>query len=326
MNTAVQLRETEQFVIPFRTKKTSLTVYTQVITPAMAIQLLENNIKNNRKINLKVVESYARQMEKGLWIVDSGEPLIFSSEGQGISFQHRMRAVIRAAELREQDQEGKGKFFGVEFLIVSNVPATALPSIDDGSKRSLADALVIAGRKMPHMATAVAAVKTLQILHGCTLTGKHFNAVSSARRHSAQESLAFLNALPNFERTLEKFYTKFNSTKLNKIIPVGAAFPMYYLFHNLHGDLCFNILKSWEQGKALDASNGAIMKVYAKLKYKREMNIRVAPHEYLAYFLWALVKTVEQSRDSVPNLMTWKWSDNNMALIDAKKKLRGLDL
>lgn len=326
MNTTVQLRETEQFIIPFKTKQSSLTVYTQVITPAHAIKLLENNIKNNRKINMKVVESYARQMEKGLWIVNSGEPLIFSEEGQGISFQHRMMAVIRAAELREQHPEGKGKFFGVEFLIVSNVPSTALPSIDDGSKRTLADALIIAGRKMPHMATAVGAVKCLQILHGCTLTGKHFNAVSSARRHSAQESLAFLSSLPTFQRTLEEFYSKFNTTKLNKIIPAGTAFPMYYLFHNLHGDLCFNILKSFEQGKALDPSNGAIMKVYAKLKYKREMNIRVSPHEYISYFLWALVKTVEQSNEKVPNLMVWQWSDQNIALTDAKKKLRGLDV
>ena len=84
------------------TKKDSkVKVFTVRLNKELAEFLLKFNLKTpqvtNRPINWSVVESMARQINNGHFR-NTGEPLLFTDNAEGIDLQHRCHAVIKAAE------------------------------------------------------------------------------------------------------------------------------------------------------------------------------------------------------------------------------------
>ena len=70
------------------------------ITPAIADALLKNNCAN-RRISLKTVDLYARDMMNGKWEKDNPSPIVLSESGKLLDGQHRLLAVIRSGLPRE---------------------------------------------------------------------------------------------------------------------------------------------------------------------------------------------------------------------------------
>lgn len=67
----------------------------ELITPARAAWLLQYNAHNQRPVNSRQVDLYARQMAADKWPV-TGEGLIFDDKGKLINGQHRLRACVQA--------------------------------------------------------------------------------------------------------------------------------------------------------------------------------------------------------------------------------------
>ena len=65
------------------------------ITPNMAKVMLEQNIKNNRRLNHNAVNRYARIMKAGGWNL-THQGIAFDDQGQLIDGQHRLEAIVRA--------------------------------------------------------------------------------------------------------------------------------------------------------------------------------------------------------------------------------------
>jgi hypothetical protein len=99
-----------------------------MITPESAEELLALN-KENRPLNKKTVDWYARQMESGQWTI-SGQTLSISDKNTLLDGQHRLAAIIQS---------------GVSLLlnIAYNVPTTSFVNYDSAKQRGLSDVFAI---------------------------------------------------------------------------------------------------------------------------------------------------------------------------------------
>lgn len=111
----------------------SIKVEKKLVTPAVAEQLLRNNIKN-RALSRTNLQRLVDQMNDGEWQEETGESIKIASDGTLLDGQHRLTAII---------QSGKS----YEFLIISNLPNEAFNVIDTGKIRSSGDSLHIMGVK-----------------------------------------------------------------------------------------------------------------------------------------------------------------------------------
>lgn len=66
-----------------------------MVNPPLAKMLLEKNCPNNRGRTHKHIDQLAMLMLNGLW-VEKGDPFIFATDGRGLSFQHRCKAIVKS--------------------------------------------------------------------------------------------------------------------------------------------------------------------------------------------------------------------------------------
>ena len=150
----------EAIHLNYESKDTSLQINTVGITPQIAKDILLTNHEKNRKIKPQVVQSYKRQMEKGLWRTNTGEGIKVSDSGKLINGQHRLEAIIEYGQ-------------PVEMLIFYGIPEESMICIDDGIKRSLADAMMINGRAVPNQSAVNRTLACLMTLSHCSNQRRH---------------------------------------------------------------------------------------------------------------------------------------------------------
>ena len=110
------------------------------VTPEMAEQWLSRN-PNNRNLRGQVIDSYARDMAAGSWVLN-GETVKISPAGQLLDGQHRLNAVVEAGVT-------------VPMIVVRDIPPEVMPTVDAGAKRTYADALKIQGEENTSVLAAV---------------------------------------------------------------------------------------------------------------------------------------------------------------------------
>lgn len=318
-NTSTTLSEVN---LDFQGVENGINIYNQVITPQLALRLIESNHDNNRKINKKVVDSYARQMLNGQWKV-TGEALKIDINNKFCDGQHRINGVIVAGEMAKAANR---PFHGIEFMVISGIPLDAMTAMDDGYKRNLNHALDMVGKKRNHQTAINQCIQVLMNLHGCALTGKHFDAIRAGRRNSTVEIISFYDNLPNFKQSCTSFFEKFVVKDVKRIMPIGSALAMYYLFREENQELIYGIFESYESGLPFDGKGktSPIYKVIRKIQHAKEMKISMRPWEHVQTFLWGFTKSLENSTDPIPRLMPWKWDTSNPIISIADKKLRSL--
>jgi len=301
--------------LQFSTTSSQLTIYPQIITPKLAEQLLLTNHKKNRRIKPQVVESYRRQMEKGLWRTNTGEGIKISESNLLINGQHRLKAII-----------AYGK--PVEMLIFAGIPEESMTCIDDGIKRSLTDAMMINGKTLPNQLAINSALSCLVTLYNCVETDRHYSAVTGARRNSTSEMIQFFDALPNFAETAAEFFTKFKYTKIGRIMPQGLSLAMYYLLNDLDDELMFSIFKSYETGIPMDdlRDESPIYHACERARRARELKIRVMAWDHISTFLWVYEACKHKKKAKGLPRIPWDFSGSNDTLKHARKKLMAIKL
>ena len=100
------------------------------LTPAAAKILLERNI-HNRKISETVVQKYAAEIKAGEWRLTPGG-IGFDDHGILVDGQHRLQAIIRANR-------------SAPMLITLGLPTAGQEKVDRHRRRTLFDALYLAG-------------------------------------------------------------------------------------------------------------------------------------------------------------------------------------
>lgn len=100
------------------------------VSPALADKWLAQNT-HNRNLREKAVMAYARDMEAGNW-AENGEAIKFAKDGTLLDGQHRLQAIALSGVT-------------VTMLVVTGLDNRSQETMDDGRKRTLADALHLRG-------------------------------------------------------------------------------------------------------------------------------------------------------------------------------------
>ena len=103
------------------------------ITPEMAKDMLERNMKNNRRVSKETVMRYARIMKAGGWNL-THQGIAFDTNGKLIDGQHRLHAIVQAN-------------VPVELLVTNGVEHIAGEAftIDAGLRRTTLNIMQISG-------------------------------------------------------------------------------------------------------------------------------------------------------------------------------------
>jgi hypothetical protein len=102
------------------------------IGPAEASELLASQ-RHNRKIRTAKIEEFAGAMVRGEWRL-SNDALTVDRNGHLLNGQHRLRAVVQSGSTQP-------------FIVMRGVMESAQETMDQGSRRSVADALTLRGEK-----------------------------------------------------------------------------------------------------------------------------------------------------------------------------------
>lgn len=123
----------------------------KTFTPDLASQALQKN-NCNRALSKATVERYAIAMSNGEWVLN-GEPIIFDSNGNLVSGQHRLSACIKS---------------GVDLntYVVTGVDPETRVTVDTGKTRTLGDVFSIDSRK--NTTALAAAVRAIALINGMT--------------------------------------------------------------------------------------------------------------------------------------------------------------
>jgi len=101
----------------------------ETIDPKQAEQMLRQNVVN-RHVREQKVKQYMRDMVNDRWNEETGEPIIFDTEGNLVDGQHRLTALLKAGKT-------------MKFLVVRGVNKRAQRTINTGAPRTVADQLHI---------------------------------------------------------------------------------------------------------------------------------------------------------------------------------------
>lgn len=205
------------------------------ITPKLAAQLLQDNVKN-RRLDPQHVESLAYQMIQGGWKAH-GTPIQISTQGLLLDGQHRLSAIVESGVT-------------LDMLVVYDVSETAFDVIDTGKKRIASDALHIDGFSNTHLLAAAA--KQVFLREQDAFTGSTMGALYKTRISNAaiREVVDRHPDLVDCVRVVLSRYRR--SIKLMR--PTIAVF-FYYQFRKLDvvaADLFFSKLS---EGAGLDAAD-----------------------------------------------------------------------
>jgi hypothetical protein len=153
----------------------------ETITPEKAQKYLENMAPNRRLVRTHI-EYLAKQIRDGLWVEGAGDPIRFGLNGQLCDGQHRLRAVLETG-------------INLQCAVIRNVPAKAMPVIDTGRRRNLADFLSMQGEPYP----SVLAAAILQV--GSYLKTREFGSPRGLKS-PIQASMDLLAAHPGLRQSV----------------------------------------------------------------------------------------------------------------------------
>lgn len=100
------------------------------LTPAVARRMIERNT-HNRKISEKVIQKYEAEIRAGEWRLTPGG-IGFNDRGELVDGQHRLHAIVRANQT-------------TPMLITLGLPSSSQEKVDRQRRRTLFDALYLAG-------------------------------------------------------------------------------------------------------------------------------------------------------------------------------------
>lgn len=198
------------------------------ISPQMASELLKRR-PPNRPISKARVRLMIEDMRAGRW-VGNGETIILTEDLQVLDGQHRLQAVMESG-------------CTVTFLVVVGVPASAMPSIDQGKSRSGADTLTAASISQAKQVAAVARW-VWRYQH------ESMRQVTVPLRNP--DLPAFVEAHPGLHSALSW------GSALQPILPASCGSAFYWLFAQKDAALAKEYYSALRSGVGLEAGDAAL--------------------------------------------------------------------
>lgn len=151
----------------------------KLITPSIAKEMLEANVKNRNK-NTHLVLKYANEMANGKWKENTGELIKISNTGVILDGQHRLSAIVKSNT-------------PIWFHIATGLDDNIFDVLDTGMKRNAADVFKISGVKYSSSTPAI-----IQSYFSLKNRKVSINTSNSNSRKSSAELLEIYYSNPLF--------------------------------------------------------------------------------------------------------------------------------
>lgn len=229
----------------------------KLVTPAMAKELLESNVKN-RRVKEPVVLRYVNDMRAGKWKNDTAELIKISKTGIVLDGQHRLIAVVKAN-------------VPIWFHVATELEDSIFDILDTGSSRNAADVFKIEGikysTKLPSIIQLYETLKSNKAMHQ--------KSVQKNFRHTNASLLMLYNDRVEFwqhvARKSDVWYNAF--AKMLHAQAIGGMYAYFYDIDANDADIFMNQLCS-----GLDITNKTIYALRNKLMQDR-LSVKKMPLE-----------------------------------------------
>ncbi|MDH2424814.1 hypothetical protein [Sphaerisporangium sp. TRM90804] len=201
------------------------------VTPDTAHEWLYRN-NGNRSLRGEVVDKIGRDLKNGRFM-ENGDAVRFSADGNLLDGQHRLHAMVKSAT-------------PAWLLVVSNLPATARDTVDDGTKRTMADRFQFHGEAS---ATTLAATVRKALLWELSLKPQigRFTA-------STPEAFAFLAENPDL-RDAARAADHYRKAKLLPASTIGLT---WWLFNRINPAQCTEFFDRLGDGAMLPKGHAVL--------------------------------------------------------------------
>lgn len=232
------------------------------ITPETAMQILEKYNTHNRPLSQRKVNDWAREMEKGNWIYNPADAIVFDNALTLQNGQHRLWAVVQS----EMPQD---------FLVSTGSEPEAQDIMDQQTKRTTAHQLALSGYDD---------AKSLATIGRIYLQWHEGNITNQMKRPSTPDIRLWVeNASPEALAFAVRMGTDVSKLTPLNVGPVGAAAYSAYLKDAGAAQQFFTDLV---EGVGLDKGH-PVLTLSKYLQRQAANKVRVREHHQL----WLLVST-----------------------------------
>lgn len=181
------------------------------VTPEIADRWLDLNT-GNRNLRRDVVDKLARDLKNDRFL-ENGDAVRFSSGGDLLDGQHRLHAMVESQT-------------SAWLLVVSNLPASARDTVDDGTKRTMADRFQFHGE--------ISAPVLAAVIRKAILWEQSHRQQGARFTPSALESFQFLADHPELRAAARAA----EHHRKAKLLPASTIGLCWWLFRPLDADRC----------------------------------------------------------------------------------------
>lgn len=208
------------------------------VTPEIADRWLDLNT-GNRNLRREVVDKIGRDLKNNRFL-ENGDAVRFSANGDLLDGQHRLHAMVESQA-------------PAWLLVVSNLPASARDTVDDGTKRTMADRFHFHGEAEP---------KTLASVVRKAILWEHGHKYQTGRfQPSALESFEFLDQHPELREAAKAG----DHHRKAKLLPASTIGLCWWLFDKLDSGQCVEFFDRLGDGAML-AKGHAVLTLRDRLK------------------------------------------------------------
>jgi len=203
-----------------------------------ALEILEKN-DNNRPVRRSLVTKYKTEILRGKWLLN-GETAVIDSQGQIVSAQHRLLALVAAEEARKKNVAYYREKYGwkgsvtIPLIVVTGVDPKTADTVDIGQTRSGGDvlyrkSLFSSDYKERQQATLSKTLANAARLVWLRCGGKK---ISDAPSFPHSELLDFVSDNPTLIDSVEYIYKadEGSERRIRSFLSLGVASALQYLF------------------------------------------------------------------------------------------------
>lgn len=238
----------------------------QLVTPSLAKQMLEANIKN-RRVKLPVLLRYTQEMNAGRWKEDTGETIKISKTGIVLDGQHRLLAVVKSNK-------------PINFHIVYDLDDSVFDVLDTGSVRNASDVFLIEKIKNDNVLPSM--ITTYEILKKSVVKVFDGQSVTKQYRPTNAELKELYYLRESFWQTVANQATNWYMA-FAKILPPSTIGGFYAFFYDINEKDAYDFIHQLCTGK--DIKNNSIALLRTKLMQDKIDQKKIQPSIKQAYII-----------------------------------------
>lgn len=247
----------------------------QLVTPSIAEQMLESNIRN-RRIKKAVVSRYAQDMIAGRWKEDTGETVKISKSGIVLDGQHRLASIIKAN-------------VPINLHVVYGLDDSVFDVLDTGATRNATDTFYI--EKINNDSTLPGIIQIYHMLKNPLikhLTGgdKNYRLTNQELKSAYYERELFWQGTTNYSSVWYRSFAK--------ILPPSLIGGFYAFFHDFNENDAYQFMDQLCTGKNINNNTVALLRNKLMQDKMSQKNIKANIKQALIIKTWNAFRMNEQ--------------------------------